>query len=99
MSNLPVFPITESGFSKEVLDRASSLKACISFSSTSSNTRQLIPIKKQFGLGSCLSSRLLDLQEESSFVREDITVTVSYNGKNHCISGVCFQARGLVFHL
>lgn len=30
MSNLPVFPITESGFSKEVLDRARSLKACVS---------------------------------------------------------------------
>lgn len=54
MSNLPVFPITESGFSKEVLDRARSLKACVFFSSISSNTQQWIPIKKQFDLGSCL---------------------------------------------
>ena len=91
-----MFPITESGFSKEVLDRPSSLKACVFFSCTLSNTQPQIPIKKQFDLGSCLPSRLLDLQEESSCVREDLTVAVSCNGKNHCISGVCFQARGLV---
>lgn len=96
MSNLPVFPITESGFSKEVLDRARSLKACVFFSSISSNTQQWIPIKKQFDLGSCLPSRLLDLQEESSCVWEDLIVAVSCNGKNHCISGVSFQASGLV---
>lgn len=90
-----MFPITESGFSKEVLDRPSSLKASVFFSSTSSNTQQWIPIKKQFDVGSCLPYRLLDLQEESSCVREDLTVAVPCNGKNHCISGACFQARGL----
>ena len=89
-----MFPITESGFSKEVLDRPSSLKACVFFSSTSSDTQQWIPIKKQFDVGSCLPSRLLDLQEESSCVREDLTVAGPVMGRTTVSLGRAFKPGG-----
>lgn len=61
--------------------------------SKSEKGQSLIPMQKEFGVGSCLPSKLPHVQEESSFIRENPMAACS-NGKGP-ISGLFFQARGM----